>query len=217
MKLFYVLISLLLFTACASVTPPYYPPEPGVEYLTASWYGPKFHGRPTASGERFNMHAFTAAHKTLKFGTRLRVTNPDTGKFVVVTVNDRGPFIRGRDLDLSYGAAQKIGFVEKGVGRVRVEYVTRDMRYVRRVPFEPGRVTGPLTVQVGAFTDRFNAFRLKQGLELSFRDVYVTEAVVKGEVFYRVRVGEFEAYDSAYTHAQRLADEGYPTVILTRD
>jgi rare lipoprotein A len=69
------------------------------------------------------MYAMTCAHKTLKFGTKLRVTNPDNNKSVIVTVNDRGPFIRGRDLDLSYGAAKEIGLMEKGVGRVKIEYV----------------------------------------------------------------------------------------------
>ena len=89
----------------------------------ASWYGKKFNGRLTASGKRFNMHAMTCAHKTLKFGTKLRVTNPDNNKSVIVVVNDRGPFIRGRDLDLSYGAAKKIGMVKKGVGRVKIERI----------------------------------------------------------------------------------------------
>ena len=91
--------------------------------MTASWYGQKFHGRPTSSGERYDMHGLTAAHKTLVFGTKLRVTNPDTDRSVDVVVNDRGPFIPGRDLDLSYGAAKMIGLAEKGVGRVKVDYL----------------------------------------------------------------------------------------------
>ena len=91
--------------------------------MWASWYGHKFNGRLTASGERFDMYAMTCAHKTLKFGSKLRVTNPDNNKSVIVTVNDRGPFIRGRDLDLSYGAAKKIGIVKKGVARVKMERI----------------------------------------------------------------------------------------------
>jgi len=81
---------------------------------SASWYGPGFHGRSTANGERFNQGSLTAAHKSLPFGTKLRVTNKRNGKSVVVRINDRGPFIRGRMLDLSKGAAGRIGMIGSG-------------------------------------------------------------------------------------------------------
>lgn len=84
----------------------------------ASWYGPGFHGRSTASGERFNQSNMTAAHKSLPFGTKLRVTNKRNGKSVVVRINDRGPFVRGRVLDLSKGAASQIGMVRSGSAAV---------------------------------------------------------------------------------------------------
>ena len=84
----------------------------------ASWYGPGFHGRLTANGERFNTRALTAAHRTLPFGTRVRVVNQKTGRSVVVRINDRGPFIRGRIIDLAHNAAQKIGM--SGVAAVRL-------------------------------------------------------------------------------------------------
>jgi len=87
----------------------------------ASWYGPGFHGRRSASGERFNQNAMTAAHRTLPFGTRVRVTNLNNGRSVTVRINDRGPFIRGRIIDLSIGAARKINMVNSGVAPVRVE------------------------------------------------------------------------------------------------
>jgi rare lipoprotein A len=89
--------------------------------MVASWYGPNYHGRQTASGDVFDMHDLTAAHKSLPFGTKLRVTYPGTSKSIVVLVNDRGPFIAGRDLDLSYGAAKKLGMVEQGVALVKIE------------------------------------------------------------------------------------------------
>ena len=92
----------------------------------ASWYGPKFHGRTTANGERFDMHALTAAHRTLPFGTKVRVVNPDSGKAVVVRINDRGPYAGHRVIDLSRKAAESIGLVSKGVGRVKLE-VLRDI------------------------------------------------------------------------------------------
>ena len=84
----------------------------------ASWYGPGFHGRKTANGERFNAHALTAAHRSLPFGSRVRVTNARTGRSVVVRINDRGPFAGGRVIDLSKAAAQAVGI--SGVGRVKL-------------------------------------------------------------------------------------------------
>jgi rare lipoprotein A len=89
--------------------------------MVASWYGLKFHGRRTANGEVYNQMAFTAAHKDLRFGTLLRVTNPNNDQSVIVRINDRGPYIRGRELDLSKASASALGLVEKGVAKVRVE------------------------------------------------------------------------------------------------
>lgn len=122
-KGFIVVLGVLFLSSCASTPRVDYITKQRSEYVVASWYGHKFNGRLTASGERFNMYAMTCAHKTFKFGAKLRVTNPDNNKSVIVTVNDRGPFTRGRDLDLSYGAAKKIGIIKKGVGRVKIEHV----------------------------------------------------------------------------------------------
>jgi rare lipoprotein A len=112
-----------ILSSCASTSQVDYITKLTSQYVVASWYSQKFNGRPTASGEKFDMYAMTCAHKTLQFGTKLRVTNPDNNKSVVVTVNDRVPSIRGRDLDLSYGGAKKIGIVRKGVGRVKIELI----------------------------------------------------------------------------------------------
>jgi rare lipoprotein A len=87
----------------------------------ASWYGRKFHGRRTASGERYNMRKMTAAHQSLPFGTRVRVTDMATGRAIVVRINDRGPFKKRRIIDLSWGAARRLGMVEKGVAKVGLE------------------------------------------------------------------------------------------------
>ena len=92
--------------------------------MKASWYGPKFHGRITANGELFDQMALTAAHKKLKFGTLLRITNPKNNKSVVVRINDRGPYIAGRQLDLSKAAALELGMIEKGVLKLKVEEIT---------------------------------------------------------------------------------------------
>ena len=91
--------------------------------LKASWYGPKFHGKFTANGEVYDQMALTAAHKNLSFGTLLKITNPKNGKSVIVRINDRGPYIEGRELDLSKGAAIELGMLEKGVAKVKVQEV----------------------------------------------------------------------------------------------
>lgn len=92
--------------------------------MKASWYGPRFHGKKTANGEVYDQMAFTAAHKSLPFGTLLKLTNPRNGKSVVVRINDRGPYIPGRQLDLSKGAAIQLGVMKNGVSRLKVEEIT---------------------------------------------------------------------------------------------
>ncbi|WP_456481101.1 septal ring lytic transglycosylase RlpA family protein [Oceanithermus sp.] len=104
-------------------TPEYWNPVGYVEEGMASWYGPGFHGRPTASGEVFDMYALTAAHRTLPFGSIVRVLRLDTGDAVTVRINDRGPFKKDRIIDLSYAAARKIGLDHDGTARVRIEVV----------------------------------------------------------------------------------------------
>jgi rare lipoprotein A len=98
-------------------------PESPAQIGRASFYGPGFHGRTTASGETFDQVALTAAHRTLEFGSVLRVTNLANGAAVVVTVNDRGPYVRGRVIDLSMGAARALGFLRQGTARVRIEQI----------------------------------------------------------------------------------------------
>lgn len=107
-----------------ALDPPVAPEEPAVRSLgtgVASYYGRRFHGRQTASGERFDMHGLTAAHRTLPFGSKVRVTNPRTGKSVVVRINDRGPFSGKRAIDLSRAAAEEIGLIRAGHGSVELE------------------------------------------------------------------------------------------------
>lgn len=116
--------------ALPPVTPPVTGTQDGEEVRasftgTASWYGKRFHGRLTASGSRFDMNALTAAHPDLPFGTRLRVTHLDSERSVIVTVNDRGPFIKGRVIDLSRAAAEKLGFINNGLAEVRVEVLAK--------------------------------------------------------------------------------------------
>jgi rare lipoprotein A len=122
----------LAIWGCTAVRPPFPAPEPTGTYVAgeageegglASWYGAFHHGLPTASGELFDMTEMTAAHRTLPLGTRLRVTNLENGRMVRVRVNDRGPYVAGRVLDLSHGAAQRLDMVERGVVPVRFHVV----------------------------------------------------------------------------------------------
>lgn len=177
-------------------------------YAVASWYGAEFNGRPTSSGETFSMHAKTCAHKRYPFGTILRVTNTSNQKSVQCIVNDRGPFVEGRELDMSYGAAKEIGLVGPGIGRVFIEVDGRDNSYRGKVNIQAKR-TGPFAIQIGAFTDNSNAVRLKEALSLRQENVYIQETVVKGTTFYRVRIGNYDSFNQAVSVAEDLAQEGY--------
>jgi len=120
-----VLTTLLWFTLCEYATAKILDrPDLGIAAIywgKASYYGKRFHGRKTASGERFDMYKLTAAHRKLALGTIVKVTNLENDRFVIVVINDRGPYIRGRDIDLSKGAAKQIGMVRKGVVKVKIE------------------------------------------------------------------------------------------------
>lgn len=207
-----IIILLLILVSCAPKKPPTveYIPE-GAQKGVASWYGSEFHGRPTASGEIFNMYDYTCAHREYPFGTKLKVINLKNNKDVVCTVNDRGPFVQGRDIDLSFASAKKIDLIATGTAEVLMEPVGRDYSYVRYVNYSP--ISGALTIQVGAFKEIDNALRLKQSLSLKYQNVYINKAVVKGETFYRVRVGKFNSYDEAYNLAKSMGQEGYRVII----
>lgn len=109
----------LALGGCASTRPA--PGAASGDVGIASYYSAKFHNRPTASGERYSKYGMSAAHRSLPFGTQVRVTHLESGRDVVVTINDRGPFVKGRIIDLSYAAARKLGMVREGVAKVRVE------------------------------------------------------------------------------------------------
>jgi rare lipoprotein A len=185
--------------------------------VVASWYGKDFHGRPTSSGEIFDMHGRTCAHKEYPFGTLLTVTNPANNKAVECTVNDRGPFVAGRDLDLSYGAAREIGLIGRGTATVSMEVTGRDTSYVKKVRVQAPDRPGAVALQVGSFTDSINAIRLKRGLSLGHGNVYIQETEVKGATYYRVRIGNYDSITAAMPTAEKLVQEGYPVAIMKAD
>ena len=193
--------------------PPPTTPPAGVTYnAIASWYGPGFNGRRTACGEVFDQDGLTAAHRTYPFGTRLRLTNPKNNLSCEVVVNDRGPFVAGVDIDISRGASRAIRRLD--TGPVIIEELCRDMKYVKEV--HTGKIggNGYFRVQVGSFTDPANAEHLKQGLELGYKDVRISVAVVRGITYNRVQVGGGTSRNQAYGLAKRLADEGYETWVM---
>ncbi len=162
------------------------------------------------------MYSYTAAHKTLPFGTKLNITNPENGKSTSVTINDRGPFVPGRDIDLSYQAAKVVGLINKGTGRVRVYFTGRDESYRKSVKMTD-RYRGPFTIQVGSFVQYINAIRLKKALRLSREDIYIRSATIHGETMFRVRVGKFHDREKALQLAERLANEGYSVLLMNYD
>ena len=207
-----LLIVVFLLASCASSRYETYT-EPRT--AVASWYGADFHGRPTASGEKFDMYGLTCAHKELPFGTVLQVTNTKNDRTVRCVVNDRGPFVSGRDLDLSYAAAKEIGLVGKGTAIVKILSLGRESGYVREVKYVPSG--GPYTIQVGAFIEMENALRLKEALELKYKDVYIIEGTVNEGIFYKVRIGKFQSRNEASSVGKVLAYEGYSPLITHYD
>jgi len=193
--------------------PPPPTPPPGTVYrAVASWYGPGFDGRRTASGDIFDQDALTAAHRTYPFGTKLRITNPKNGKSCEITVNDRGPFIKGVDIDISRGASRAIGCLS--TRPVLLEELGRDMGYVKEARVGEISGGGPFRVQLGSFQDPDNAAHLKEGLEISYKDVRITRVKVGGKTYNRVQAGAFMDRDEAYGLAVRLAGEGYETWVV---
>jgi rare lipoprotein A len=184
-------------------------------YAVASWYGSEFQGKPTSSGEIFNMYAYTCAHKEYPFGTKLKVIHLSNNKSVICLVNDRGPFVRGRDIDLSYAAAKEIGLTGPGTSRVWIQYLGRDSSYRREVQYLANE--GPFTLQVGSFMDLSNADRLKKALALKYGSVYISDADIRGKRFYRVRIGRFQLKAEAGQFGKTLAEEGYPVVVTAYD
>ena len=197
----------------------YYPLSSSTGFVQrglASWYGGKFHGRLTSNGERYNMYGRTAAHKTLPFNTYLRVTNLRNGRKTVVRVNDRGPFVRGRIIDLTFTAANELAMVEDGVVPVKIEalgYARKKRKAGKwmQVYEKPASyMEGDFTIQVGAFAERENALRLQGSLSRKYGKATVMVFDLGGQRFYRVRVGRYSRLDRAEAAAKRLQQQGFP-------
>jgi rare lipoprotein A len=178
-----------------------------VEEGTASWYGIPFHGRRAANGEIFDMNSLVAAHRTLPFGSILRVTNLNNGLDVQVRVIDRGPFVGDRVLDLARAAAVALDMIGTGTAPVRIELLSG-----------PNPAVGDFTVQIGAFTDRANAERLRERLLARYQPIFIQDYDAPAGHFYRVRVGQVPSPDAAQQLAAQLKDsDGFQTFVVRLD
>jgi len=236
---------LLLFFVhgCASVAPPpeparppppgypkpykvmgkWYQPTPHAKGFAqkgkASWYGKKFHGRKTANGEIYNMYAMTAAHKTLPLGTHVRVYNLENNKEIVVRINDRGPFVRHRIIDLSYTAAKKIDIIGPGTAPVKIVALGRTPSSKAKSPTGPPKdstdyYSGNFTIQVGAFSDRKNAERLLQTLDKTYKNAHISKYNNGFETFYRMRVGRCSTLEAATKYEEALIQNGFEDAFI---
>ena len=214
---------------CAAVRAPAPPPiTNGVQVGVASWYGPGFHGNRTANGEIYDQYELTAAHPSLALGTRVMVTNLENGRAVQVRVNDRGPFVDGRAIDLSYAAARTISMVGPGTVRVRIEVLgpttlaaaapvaaPAALPTARPIPRPPRDVpTDSYTVEVAALSDPDKAEHLRHVLAYRFPDAFVTPLAGTSGHYYRVRIGPYPLRTAALERAQRVVRLGYPAIIV---
>jgi len=196
-------ISFLLvnaFVAGCSSPPPkpiYFPGYPigYLEHGMASWYGPGFHGNKTANGERYDMHKLTAAHRTLPLGSIAVVRSASTGKEVTVRINDRGPFAKGRVLDLSYAGARTLGIVGQGTDQIELRVIgfegrTAEMAFLR--------------VQIGSFAEQRNAAILLERAQRIYPGGRIQVIDLPDGRRYRVQVGEFRTENQAESAATRL-------------
>lgn len=180
----------------------------------ASWYGKDFHGKKTANGEIYNMYALSAAHKTLPLGTWVRLRRLDNGKTIDLRINDRGPFVKGRIIDLSRGAAKKIGIIDSGITHVEIIALKKkskrtELRDNSLSSSYAGSFTGNYTIQVGAFSELKNAEKLKNKLGQFYENAHIK----KGEDnFYRVRVGTCSTLHQAVKYEELLMQSGYNNI-----
>lgn len=181
----------------------------------ASWYGSEWHGRKTSSGEIYNMYERTAAHRILPMGTYVRVRNLKNHKETIVRINDRGPFVRGRIIDLSYAAAKDIGIVGAGVAPVKIVALGKPVKYHRDDEIytaykQPqSYYVGDFTIQVGAFRNKENAQKLRDKLSNKYQDVYITLFSKGTETFFMVRVAQYNDLRHAMEARDELVREGF--------
>lgn len=205
---------LIILAGCslptAKVTPPRLPDGRISQTGIASWYGPGFHGKATASGEIYNQHDMTAAHQTLPLGTKVLVTNLENGSATEVVINDRGPFAKNRIIDLSYAAAQSINMVGPGTALVRIDVIESPVR------IQSIRSNLDYTLQLGSFSQLENAQQLRERIAKSFANVLITPLHSKDTTYYRVHLGTFSSRAAAEEQAHQVSQAGYSVIIMEK-
>jgi rare lipoprotein A len=190
------------------VTPP---PEARLSQVgIASWYGPGFHGKATTSGAIYNQYELTGAHQTLPLGTRVMVTNLETGSATEVTINDRGPFAKNRIIDLSYSAAEAIHMIGPGTALVRVDIIDSP------TPLQAIRASLDYTLQLGSFSQLENAQQLRDRVANSFTDVGIAPLQSKDTTYYRVQLGTFTNRADAEARARQVVQAGYSVIVMEK-
>ena len=193
-----------------------------VQVGKASWYGKKFHGRKTANGEIYDMYAISAAHKTLPMGTYVRVRNLHNKKEIVVRINDRGPFVRSRIIDLSYAAAKKIDIVGPGTAKVKIVALgvagkSEPKRDKHRTYIPVNYYVGNFTFQVGAFCDRQNAERCREKLAQKYSNAHITTYNSGDTIYYRVRLEKCSNLEQAREYEKDLNDNGFKDAFIVAE
>ncbi|MFC2156224.1 septal ring lytic transglycosylase RlpA family protein [Acidobacteriota bacterium] len=199
---FLLIVALGVFgsTACTTIASA---PKGDVQNGLASWYGDDFHGKVTSNKEIYDMHAMTAAHKSIPFNTKVRVTNLNNKKSIVVRINDRGPFVKGRIIDMSFAGAKALDMVGPGVVPVRVE----------TLPHLSPKSTQRFVVQISSYIKISNARDLKRSLQKRYDNVAITTFRKDKQYFYRVRINA-ESQDDAKKILKRLQSDGIKAYIL---
>lgn len=185
----------------------------------ASWYGTKFHGRPTSSFEPYDMYKFTAAHKSLPLPSYVRVTNLENGRSLIVRVNDRGPFHGDRIIDLSYAAAVRLGVDVRGTAKVEVRAITPDGSTAAQTPSASARASGGLRwLQVGSFADQGNANRaLKKLSDAGLHAHRLQRTEVAGRTVWRAQAGPFREERELHRAEDRIRALGLGVPQVVRD
>lgn len=192
------------------ITVPQVPRSAASQTGIASWYGPGFHGKATASGEIYNQHDLTAAHQTLPLGTRVMVTNLENSRSTEVLVNDRGPFAKERVIDLSLAAAQAIDMVGPGTALVRIDVLESP------VPVPAVKSSLDYTLQLGSFSQLENAQQLRNQLVKLHPEVDIKPLKAADKTFYRVHLGTFSNRAAAEAQARQIAQSGYSVIIMEK-
>ncbi|MCS7279371.1 MAG: septal ring lytic transglycosylase RlpA family protein [Thermodesulfobacteriaceae bacterium] len=186
------------------------------EECIASWYGPGFHGKEAASGEIYDMYEYTAAHKLLPIGTYILVTNLENKRQLVVRINDRGPFVEDRCIDLSFASAKALGMVGKGLSKVKIVALSEGERIGNQIVYrnKPNIRFNSFYLQVGAFKNYSNALSLKIKLEREFERVEIEPYYKNGTTFYRVQVYLTDELFSAFKLSEDLKRQRFRGAFL---